>query len=358
MLTKRRVKLKKLMEKSDINQMIVTDPFSIFYLTGYKIDPGERLFALLFKLNEKPLLFINKLFPIKEDENLNYVYLTDSDDSVGKMLYYLDIEKVIGIDKTWASGFLIDLLNKGFKGKLVNSSLLVDSLRQIKDNKEIELMKRASELNDLAMGKIISKVKEGISELELEDELKKIYFEIGSDGHSFSPIVAFMENGASPHHENGNRKLKKGDSIIFDIGCMKDNYASDMTRTVFYKSISKRQEEIYNIVLEGNKKAIEGVKPGVKANHIDSLARDYITKMGFGKEFMHRTGHFIGSDVHEYGDISENNEDILKEGMIFSIEPGIYLENEFGVRIEDLILVTNEGYYNLNSFSKKIIIIK
>lgn len=358
MFTKRRDKLKNLMDEKNISQIIVTDPYSIFYLAGYKIDPGERLLALLIKKDEKPLFFVNKLFPIKEDKNLNYVYLTDSGDSISKMLSYLDKEKALGIDKTWSSGFLIALLDKGFNGKLINSSLLVDSLRQIKDDKEIELMKNASKLNDLAMGKIISKVTEGVSELELEDELKKIYLEIGADGYSFSPIVAFMENGASPHHENGNKRLKKGDSIIFDIGCMKDNYASDMTRTVFYKSISERQKEVYNIVLEGNKKAIEGVKPGVKASYIDSLARDYITNKGFGKEFMHRTGHFIGSDVHEYGDISETNDDILKEGMIFSIEPGIYLENEFGVRIEDLILVTNEGYYNLNSFSKEIIIIK
>ncbi|NLC66979.1 MAG: aminopeptidase P family protein [Clostridium sp.] len=358
MFTERREKLENLMVEKDIGQMIVTDPTSIFYLTGYKIDPGERLLALLFKKDKKPSLFINRLFPIKEKKNLEYIYLKDSDDSIAKILFYLDKRNSIGIDKTWPSGFLIELLNKGFKGKLINSSLLVDSLRQVKDSKEINLMKRVSELNDMAMKKIISKIREGISELELEEELKKIYLEIDSDGYSFSPIIAFMENGASPHHENGNKRLSKGDSIIFDIGCMKDNYASDMTRTVFYKSISKKQKDIYNIVLKANKRAIAGVKPGVKAKDIDSLARDYITKKGYGEEFMHRTGHFIGIDVHEYGDISESNEDVLKEGMIFSVEPGIYLENEFGVRIEDLILVTKEGYYNLNSFSKEIIIVK
>jgi Xaa-Pro dipeptidase len=150
---------------------------------------------------------------------------------------------------------------------------------------------------------------------------------------------------------------KKRDSVILDIGCIKNSYCSDMTRTIFYKQASKEMECIYHIVLEANQKAIEKIQPGVSCREIDLTARKIISAAGYGEYFIHRTGHFIGLEDHEYGDISSENSVLLEPGMIFSIEPGIYLPGKFGVRIEDLVVVTKNGCEILNTYTKDLTVI-
>jgi Xaa-Pro dipeptidase len=219
-------------------------------------------------------------------------------------------------------------------------------------------MREASRLNDDAMTMLIDALHEDMTEKEMEDRLREIYDSLGAEGFSFTPIIAYGKNGANPHHENSHRLLKEGDSVILDIGCRKDNYASDMTRTVFYMEVDEKAKEVYETVLKANRKAIDKVKPGVKFSEIDEAARAVIEEKGYGKYFTHRTGHSIGIEVHEYGDVSSANEDLLMPGMIFSVEPGIYLEGELGVRIEDLVLVTEEGHEVLNSYPKDLQIIR
>ncbi|WP_074010971.1 M24 family metallopeptidase [Romboutsia timonensis] len=182
--------------------------------------------------------------------------------------------------------------------------------------------------------------------------------DINIEAKEIAPIIAYGANGADPHAHCGSAKLKEGDCVILDIGCIKDNYCSDMTRTVFYKSAPEKAKEVFNIVLEANKRAIAMVKPGVRFCDIDNAAREYITEKGYGKYFTHRTGHSIGIETHDMGDVSSINTDILKPGMIFSVEPGIYLPGEFGVRIEDLVLVTEDGHELLNKYNKELNIIK
>src|SRR5699024_6771389 len=218
--------------------------------------------------------------------------------------------------------------------------------------------RNASHINDMAMEKLQNLLKEGLTEKQMAQRLATIYEELGADGFSFNPIIAYGKNGADPHAHCGAQNVKEGDCIILDIGCIKDNYCSDMTRTVFYKSAPQKAKEIFNIVLEANKRAIAMVKPGVRFCDIDNVAREYITEKGYGKYFTHRTGHSIGIETHDMGDVSAINTDILKPGMIFSVEPGIYLPGEFGVRIEDLVLVTEDGCEILNKYNKELNIIK
>ncbi|HIX82898.1 MAG TPA: aminopeptidase P family protein, partial [Candidatus Erysipelatoclostridium merdavium] len=175
--------------------------------------------------------------------------------------------------------------------------------------------------------------------------------------NSFEPIVAFGANGANPHHENDDSQLKPGDSVIIDMGCKYHGYCSDMTRTVFYKEVSEEAKKVYQLVRKANEAAEAMIKPGVKLCDIDKTARDIISEAGYGKEFNHRLGHFIGRDVHEYGDVSVNFDLEVKEGMTFSIEPGVYLPGKFGVRVEDLVLVTKDGCQVLNSYSKDLIVV-
>jgi len=346
------------MKEKNLTQLLVTDTASIFYLTGRWIEAGERLLVLLIRQYGKPVLFINELFPEKESEDLDFVWIKDTTDSIALLAEKLEKDKLLGIDKNWPSGFLIRLMETTGSAKVVNSSLLLDLIRSRKDEEEIQFMREASRLNDDAMTMLIDALHEDMTEKEMEDRLREIYDSLGAEGFSFTPIIAYGKNGANPHHENSHRLLKEGDSVILDIGCRKDNYASDMTRTVFYMEVDEKAKEVYETVLKANRKAIDKVKPGVKFSEIDEAARAVIEEKGYGKYFTHRTGHSIGIEVHEYGDVSSANEDLLMPGMIFSVEPGIYLEGELGVRIEDLVLVTEEGHEVLNSYPKDLQIIR
>lgn len=342
------------MKEHTLSQVLVTDAASIFYLTGRWIEAGERLLVLLVKEEGKPCLFINELFPEKESEELDFVWLKDTSDAIGMLSEHLEKGKTIGVDKNWPSGFLIGLMKTMGTSDVENSSILLDQIRAIKDEEEKKLMRAASKLNDEAMHMLIESLEENMSELEAEDLLKKIYFDLGAEGFSFTPIIAFDKNGANPHHENGGRLLKQGDAVILDIGCRKNNYCSDMTRTIFFGEAGEKEKEVFETVLEANKKAISLVKPGARFSDIDRAARSVIEEKGYGPYFTHRTGHSIGIEVHETGDVSSANDSLLEPGMIFSVEPGIYLEGKFGVRIEDLVLVTEDGCEVLNSYPKEL----
>ena len=219
-------------------------------------------------------------------------------------------------------------------------------------------MRVASRLNDGVMAKLVEAVSENHTELELKALLQKFYTEAGCEGFSFEPITAFAGNAADPHHSPDGSRGKFGDGVVLDIGGLKDDYCSDMTRTVFLGAVSDRQREIYDVVLEANRRGIAAAKPGNRMCDVDNAARGYITEMGFGKYFTHRTGHSIGLEVHEAGDVSAVNEAIIRPGQCFSVEPGIYIpEENIGVRIEDLVLITEDGCEVLNHYPKELQVI-
>lgn len=345
------------MKKNSIDQMLISDPYAIFYLTGKMIHPGERLLALYINVNGNNKMFINELFPVTEDLGVEMVWFNDTQNSVEIVSNGIDKNGTIGVDKNWPAKFLLALMDLCPGCKFVNSSYIVDTLRSSKDEEEKDLMRKASALNDEAMKRLKDTINSDLTEKQLANKLSGIYEDLGADGFSFSPIIGFGPTGADPHGTPGDRKVKAGDAIILDIGCVKDNYCSDMTRTVFYKEAPEKAKEVFEIVLEANKRAIALVKPGVRFCDIDAAARDYITEKGYGKYFTHRTGHSIGLECHDMGDVSSVNTDCVQEGMIFSVEPGIYLPGEFGVRIEDLVLVTKDGHENLNNHDKELVIV-
>lgn len=345
------------MKKNSIDQMLISDPYAIFYLTGKMIHPGERLLALYINVNGNNKMFINELFPVTEDLGVEMVWFNDTQNSVEIVSNGIDKNGTIGVDKNWPAKFLLALMDLCPGCKFVNSSYIVDTLRSSKDEEEKDLMRKASALNDEAMKRLKDTINADLTEKQLASKLSGIYEDLGADGFSFSPIIGFGPTGADPHGTPGDRKVKAGDAIILDIGCVKDNYCSDMTRTVFYKEAPEKAKEVFEIVLEANKRAIALVKPGVRFCDIDAAARDYITEKGYGKYFTHRTGHSIGLECHDMGDVSSVNTDCVQEGMIFSVEPGIYLPGEFGVRIEDLVLVTKDGHENLNKHDKELVIV-
>ena len=335
------------MEESKIPQLIITSAESIFYLTGKMIHSGERLVALYLDVNGNHKFLVNKLFPINEDLGVEIVWYDDIENPIDRLEKIVKQGEVLGVDKDLPSHFLIDLMGRNVIKAFVNSSPIIDRLRMIKDEEEIKIMKEASKINDAVMLKLWSNLKEGYSEKYYANLLSEIYEEEGASGFSFSPIIATSPNGADPHHGTGKDKIKVGDSVVLDIGGRYKNYCSDMTRTVF----------IGNIVKSANEKAISIIKEGVKFSDIDKAARNLITEAGYGEYFTHRTGHSIGIEVHDFGNVSSVNDEEVKAGMIFSVEPGIYLKDNIGVRIEDLVLVTKDGCEVLNTVTKEITVL-
>ncbi|UUM13292.1 Xaa-Pro peptidase family protein [Clostridiaceae bacterium HFYG-1003] len=345
-----------LMEEYGADQLIISDPSTIFYLTGRWFSPGERLLVLLISRRGDTMLFNNELFPLPEDVGLPVVWYKDTDDYLSRLAGALDGE-VIAVDKTWPARFLLPLMSLYPAARYIVASPIADGARLLKDPSEQVAMHAASNLNDSAMHLLAEEVTDGVTEKQLARRLMEIYAELGCDGPSFTPIVAFGANGADPHHETDDSVIQPGDTVIFDIGCKKDSYSSDMTRTYFFREVPEEASRVYEIVRQANERAIAQARPGNRFSDVDRAARDFITAQGYGPYFTHRTGHGIGIDVHEPEDVSGINDHLLKPGMIFSIEPGIYIPGKFGVRIEDLVLITEHGCEVLNEISKDLTVL-
>lgn len=346
------------MEEQHIPQLLVSDPHAIFYLTGKWIHPGERLLALYLTTGGKKILFVNELFPITEDLGAELVWLNDNQDGIAIVSQYLDPAAILGIDKNWPARFVLGLMERNAVRGLVNGSPIIDQARMVKDKEEQALMRESSRLNDIAVQRMIALVGKGYTEKKMGKILGDIWDELGAEGHSFDPIVAYGANAADPHHANDDSLVKPGDSVILDIGCKYKSYCSDTTRTVFYQSVSDHARDVYETVRTANLKAIDLVKPGVRFCDIDAAARDYITSKGYGKYFTHRLGHCCGLEDHEGEDVSSVNTNPVQPGYVFSIEPGIYLPGDVGVRIEDLVIVTEDGCEVLNHTSKDLQIVE
>ncbi|MBP3318406.1 MAG: aminopeptidase P family protein [Ruminiclostridium sp.] len=341
-----------------VTQMLIVDPMSIYYLTGVYNDPHERFFGLLLRADGQHAFFLNNLFTVPQDVGIQKVWYSDTTPVMEMVAKYVDGEAVLGVDKDIKARFLLPLMEMQAAKGFVNTSLAVDNTRGIKDAEEQEKMRVASDLNDQAMAVFKTLIRQGVTEKEVADQMLKIYQDLGADGFSFEPLVAFGPNAADPHHGPDNTVLKEGDVILFDVGCIKDGYCSDMTRSFYYRTITDTHREVYETVRAANEAAIAKIKPGVPLCELDLTARNLITHKGYGPQFNHRLGHFIGLSCHEFGDVSSVNTRLAEPGMIFSIEPGIYLTGDTGVRIEDLVLVTETGCEVLNHYPKTLEIIE
>ncbi|MCR4955223.1 MAG: Xaa-Pro peptidase family protein [Lachnospiraceae bacterium] len=349
----RRQRVLERMEKRGLTQLIVSDPLSIRFLTGIWNNPYERLFGLILKSNGEHVMLLNYLYFIS-DTGFKEVWFSDMDDQIGLIAENIDHDKPLGIDKAWPARFLIPLQERVPGLKTVWGSDCVDDVRAAKDEQEIALMKKASEINDRVIERTRDYIKEGMSEKQVADFIEENFLKEGATGTSFDTIVCFGANAADQHHEpSEDVKLEAGQCVLVDMGCVYEGYCSDMTRTFYCKSVDPEQAEVHDIVREAVRRAEEVIKPGVKFSFIDKQARDYIDEKGYSKYWKIRLGHFIGQQDHEYGDVSPINDKEAEVGNIFSIEPGIYIEGKYGVRIEDLVLVTKDGYELLNHVEKK-----
>ena len=332
-----------------LTQALITEPLSIKYLTGYYTEPFERFFALLVS-TRGTTLFVNKLFPDATGAADVVVSFTDTDDPVPLVAAACDCATPLGVDKALEARWLLPLMQAWAAPAFELGSFAVDGARSVKDATEQELMREASRLNDEAMSWLADQVHPGVSEQVIAEGLLGEYRRLGSEGYSFAPIVSFGANGADPHHEPDETVFEQGQMVLFDVGCLWQGYCSDMTRTFFTAQPTAHQLEVYDTVRRANEAAAAIVRPGVEFAEIDRTARSIIEDAGYGPYFTHRLGHQIGLDVHEPGDVSQAHHEPVQPGQIFSIEPGIYLPDGTGVRIEDLCLVTEDGREILNHY--------
>lgn len=334
---------------------VVSDPISIGYLIDRHVaHVGERLMALAIPAEGDAVLFVNRLFPIEPGEGFSVVYHDDTDVATADLAAFLPAGPV-GIDRFLYAQFLIEILDQRPDIMPKNGSFAVEQTRMIKDAAEQEAMRRASILNDEVISKVPGMLREGMTELELAELLLAEYRKVGEP---WEPLVGFSAGAAEPHHVNGATRLKRGDLVLVDAGQATDGYFADMTRTFFFGSATEEQKKVYEIVREANRRGRAAAKPGVSFASIDAAARDYIASMGYGEYFTHRLGHSIGLGLHEEPSVSANNAQLVEEGMCFSIEPGIYLPGKFGVRIEDLVLVTADGAETLNHYPRELQIVE
>ena len=264
--------------------------------------------------------------------------------------------KHIAIDEAMRSHFALLLLESLSNPTYEFTGSTVGALRMRKDQDEFVNLKENALIDDRAMLAGFAAIKEGVSEIEIGEAINKHFISEGAKPQFC--IVGSGPNGAFPHHHTGNRKVKKGDAVLIDIGGRKGTFPSDMTRMSVLGHPPEGYLEIHAIVERAVKAALSAARPGVMAKDVDAAARGVITEAGYGEFFVHRTGHGLGIDIHEPPYITATSEVVLDEGMVFSIEPGIYLQGRFGVRLEEIVILRTDGPEILSELTRKLNLIK
>ncbi len=349
-------------EAAGLAGILVSPGPDLAYLMAYAPLPLERLTMLVLSTAADPTLVVPTLErPLAERAAGAPGLLTLRDWRDGTDDPYAIVAGMLGpgryavTDRTWAS-HLLALERVAPDRSFVAASEAVPLLRAVKDPEEIERLRVVAHAADAAFADVISLPFAGRAEAELAAELDRLLRAHGHERVDFT-IVGSGPNAASSHHEPGERRIEPGDAVVMDFGGMRDDYCSDITRTVFVGEPMDEEREVYAIVRAAQQAAFEAVRPGVEAQDVDRAARAVITDAGYGERFVHRTGHGIGLEVHEPPYIVEGNATPLEPGMTFSDEPGIYLEGRFGVRIEDQVAVTAEGAERLNDATRELTIV-
>ena len=229
------------------------------------------------------------------------------------------------------------------KFSLVPTHSLIEDLREVKDASEIAKIRKAVEITQATVRHMRKFLAVGLKEVEVVGEIERFIRFSGARACAFDIIVASGPNSSKPHHLSGSRRIRDNEPVLIDMGVEYQGYKSDLTRVFFLGKIKVLVHKVYAVVLKAQEKAIKMIRPGVMMAEIDKAAREYIAKQGFAGKFEHNLGHGFGLEVHEGPHVSGNEASLAKPGMVFTIEPGIYLQGEFGIRIEDMILVTRQG---------------
>jgi D-alanyl-D-alanine dipeptidase len=344
-----------------IDAVLVTPSADLVYLLGYDAMQLQRLTALIVSSARDPVLVVPELerpraAATPAGELVEIVAWKDENGPYPTIAQRLNDPRKIAVADRMLAAHLLGLQATLPQSAFVSAAPVLGNLRVRKDPGEIDLLARAAAGADQAFQRILAQPFEGRTERHIAETLGNLLLETGHDSVSFG-IVGSGPNGASPHHVPGDRVIARGDLVVLDFGGRVGGYCSDTTRTVSVGEPSSQAREVHEVVRRAQEAAFHAVRPGIAAEEIDRAARRVIEEAGHGDAFIHRTGHGIGLEEHEEPYIVGGNKQLLEPGMCFSIEPGIYLEDRFGVRIEDIVVVTEDGAKSLNEASRDLAVV-
>ncbi|WP_326716889.1 M24 family metallopeptidase [Vagococcus jeotgali] len=348
-------KLRSKMREHDLDSFLITNEFNLRYLTGFTGTTGLALITLEhayfvtdFRYTEQAseqcegYKIIKNVKPLYEElgDLVNHLALANMafEEQTVTFFQYTELERLVECDLIPVTG-------------------IIESLREVKDVSEIETIRKACQIADSAFEHILTYIKPGMTEIQVANELDFYMRSLGASGVSFETIVASGLRSAMPHGVASDKVIEEGDFITIDFGCYYDGYVSDMTRTISLGEPSDKLKEIYQIVKGAQQRVLDVAKPGMTGIELDAVARDYITEHGYGEAFGHSTGHGIGLEIHEGPNVSKVADKAFVPGNIITNEPGIYLPGIGGVRIEDDMLITEDGMDRLTHSTKELIIL-
>ncbi|QDP40577.1 M24 family metallopeptidase [Radiobacillus deserti] len=346
-------KLRKRLSEKNLDGILITNDKNRRYMTGFTGTAGVVLIT-----QDKAILITDFRYIEQATEQASDYEIVEHKQSI-----VLEIAdqinkfglKQVGFEKEDLTYAIYESYREKLGVDLVPTSGLVETLRLIKTEDEIKILKSAAEIADAAFDHILTFIKPGVKEIDVSNELEFFMRKQGATSSSFDIIVASGKRSALPHGVASDKEIQSGELVTLDFGALYKGYCSDITRTVAVGSINDKLKEIYDIVLQAQIKGMEGIKAGITAKQADALTRDYIEDKGYGSYFGHSTGHGIGLDVHEGPGLSFRSEQVLEPGMVVTVEPGIYVADIGGCRIEDDTVVTKDGNETLTHSPKQFI---
>ncbi|HDR4602538.1 MULTISPECIES: M24 family metallopeptidase [Bacillus] len=348
-------KIQNQLQNYEIDGLLITKKENRQYATGFTGSAGVVLISADAAVFITDFRYVDQAnSQIKNAEII--MHKGNLEKEIANQVSKLNIQK-LGIEENNMTLQQYKNLQKYVHTEMVQVCEIIENIRLIKDTHEIETMKIAANIADEAFYHILTFLKPGISENDVRDELEFFMRKKGATSSSFQIIVASGVRSSLPHGVASNKIIERGDIVTLDFGALYDGYCSDITRTVAIGEPSEEFKKIYSVVREALKRGTEAIKPGETAKRIDDITRNYIIENGYGQYFGHSTGHGLGLEIHEPLRLSQESKAILEEGMVVTVEPGIYIPNWGGCRIEDDIVITEDGYEVITKSNRDLIII-
>lgn len=361
-LNNRLEQIQRYMDHQKLDAVIITSPRHVYYLTGFNSDPHERFLGLVIPHGDEPVLItpeLDRQAASQASSVQKIVTHTDTQNPYEVLKSTLPSSlRQVGIEKGHLTVNRYEQLKAAIGAEVfLDMEALLQEMRSVKTSEEVQRIKHAIRLVEDVLREGLKKVQVGVTEIEIVAELEYQMKKLGAQGPSFETMVLAGEKSALPHGKPDHRPIKEGEFLLFDLGVYADGYISDITRTFAVGRVTQRMASMYEAVLAANRAGIDATKPGVTFASIDQQAREAIAERGYGEYFIHRLGHGMGLETHEYPSVHGENQDIAKTGNVFTIEPGVYIPEVGGVRIEDDVLVTDNGCEVLTTFPKELKII-
>lgn len=355
-------KLSQWMRNQRVDVAWITSSMNVYYFTGCYVEPHERLVGLFVFADNDPIFVYPKLEEriIEAADWPHGIICYDDAQNPWKLIqkkfqHRFSKLRVVAIEKESLSYAIVEKLTEVLPNpEFVGVDKIIDQFRVVKHKNELYTLSLAAKFADEAMQIGVDTIREGCTELEVVAEIEFAMKKRGISEMAFQTITLFGNRTALPHGKPNSTRLQTGDFILIDLGVRVDGYCSDLTRTFVYQKSNKLQERMYSAVLQAQLNAIAGCKPYTRISEIDSLARSVISNKGWKDYFIHRTGHGLGLGIHEFPSIDQLNQESLCSGMVITIEPGIYIPNIGGVRIEDDLYITDDGVQVLTQYPKEL----